>query len=501
MKKLNYILPALLASSLLFSACKKELDQFPPGAIAASQSFQFLKDAKAYDNGLFQRLRGNLYGSVMFVPDVQADQLNATFDYGNRNGNPYRWTTFLSDDGALSTAWNGPYSALANVNTAIAGYPTIANTTAAEKAELDRYLGNAYLMRAYYYSELIKKFAKAYNPATAATDLGVPLVLAYELNAKPDRATIKAVYDQILSDIARAKPLLASTAGTQGATRFSTHTVSSLEATVKLNMQDYVGAAAAAEVVITSARYPLINNQATYNSMWINDLPQEVITRSAVSRPNELPNTNNIYLGFIPATGRFTPDFLPTQWMIDLYGATDIRKAAYFAQRTLTIQGANVPNIWVVNKYPGNPALFTSAATNYAHAPIMFRVAEMYLISAEANARAGASTAAQSLIRLNELRVARGLTALSGLSGTALIEAVKLERLKELAYEGFRLWDLKRYNEGFTRYGSQNPSLLVNANGEITLAISANNEKFTWGIPARDINTNSGLNGQQNPGW
>lgn len=501
MKKLKYILPALLASSLLFSACKKELDQFPPGAIATDQSFKSVQDAKAYNGGLFAGLRGNTYGSSMFSADIQADQLNASLDYGNRNGNPHRWTTFLSDDGALSTSWNGPYSAMKNVNVAIAGYPSIPTTTVAQKAELDRYLGSAYLMRAYYYSMLIVKYAKAYNPATAATDLGVPLVLTYNVNAKLGRATIKAVYDQILSDIAAAKPLLAATAGVQGSKVFTTHSVSALEARVKLNMLDFPGAAAAAETVINSATYPLITSQATFTSMWTNDLSQEVITKSAVSIPNELPNTNVVYLGLIPATGRFTPDFIPSQWVVDMYDNADIRKAAYLQQKTLTIQGATVPNIWLVNKYPGNPALFTGAATNYAHAPIQFRVAEMYLISAEANARAGAATSAQSLIRLNNLRTARGLVALSGITGVTLENAVKDERFRELAFEGFRLWDLKRYGEGFTRRLPQNASILINTSGEVTLNIAASNDKFTWGIPAGEINTNAGLNGQQNPGW
>jgi starch-binding outer membrane protein, SusD/RagB family len=41
----------------------------------------------------------------------------------------------------------------------------------------------------------------------------------------------------------------------------------------------------------------------------------------------------------------------------------------------------------VINKYPGNPALFTAASTNYQHKPKVFRVAEMYLIAAEADAQ------------------------------------------------------------------------------------------------------------------
>ena len=501
MKRTNKILTAGLLSMLALSSCKKDnLDLYPFSSIEVSQSFVSLKDAKAWNVGFYNSFRGNLYGSTMFIPDVQADQLNATLDFGNRNGNPHRWgTSFLAEDGALSGLWASMYGAIKNLNVAIAGFDNIPTANATEKAELDRYRGDAYIARAYYYSELVKRFGKAYNPSSAATDLGVPLITIFDLNEKPARATIAQVYTQILADITKAKTLLATVAGVQGSKNFTLHSALALEARVKLETRDYAGAVAAAETVISSGTYPLVTNQTDMNSMWKNDLVREVIMQAFVSRPNELPNTNGIYLGFIPATGKFTPDFVPSQWVIDRFDNADIRKAAYFERKLLTIQGVDYPNIWTVNKYPGNVALFTTAATNYAHAPKVFRVAELYLISAEASARAGAATEPAALTRLNSLRVSRGIPALGALSGTALIDAIKDERFRELAFEGFRLWDLKRWNEGFTRYGAQNVNFInVGANYN-TLSIPAGSDKFTWGVPTRDITTNPNL--VQNTGW
>jgi len=233
--------------------------------------------------------------------------------------------------------------------------------------------------------------------------------------------------------------------------------------------------------------------------MWKTDATTETIMQCFVSKPNELPNTNSIYLGLVAATGKFTPDFVPSQWVVDKFDVTDLRKAAYFERKLLTIQGVDYPNIWLVNKYPGNPALFTTAVTNYAHTPKVFRVAELYLISAEANARAGAATEPAALIRLNNIRTARGLPALVGLTGTPLIDAIKYKRLRELAFEGVRLWDLKRWNEGFTRSAPQNLNLINVGSNYNTLSIPAGDNKFTWGIPTRDLTTNPNL--VQNPGW
>jgi starch-binding outer membrane protein, SusD/RagB family len=501
MKRTNKYLITGLAAMLALSSCKKDnLALFPYSSIEVSQSFVSLKDAKAWNVGFYNSFRGNLYGSTMFIPDVQCDQLNATLDFGNRNGNPHRWgTSFLAEDGALSGLWASMYGAIKNLNVAIAGFDNIPTANATEKAELDRYKGDAYIARAYYYSELIKRFAKPYNPSSAATDLGVPLITSFDLNEKPARATIAQVYTQILTDIAKAKTLLSAVAGVQGSKAFTLHSALALEARVKLETRDYVGAAAAAETVIGSGTYPLVTTQADMNAMWTTDLAREVIMQAFVSKPNELPNTNSIYLGFVAATGKFTPDFVPSQWVVDKYDNADIRKAAYFQRKLLTIQGVDYPNIWLVNKYPGNPALFTAATTNYAHAPKVFRVAELYLISAEAGARAGAATESAALTRLNTLRVSRGIPALVALSGTALIDAIKDERFRELAFEGFRLWDLKRWNEGFTRSAPQNLNFINIGANYNTLSIAPGADKFTWGIPTRDLTTNPNL--VQNTGW
>jgi hypothetical protein len=236
-------------------------------------------------------------------------------------------------------------------------------------------------------------------------------------------------------------------------------------------------------------------------SYWKDDATQETILQSFVSRPLELANTNAIYLGLVPANGKFIPDFIPSKWVIDAYSDADIRKNVYFEKKLCLFQGVDVPDIWLVNKYQGNPLLFTGATTNYQQAPKIFRVAELYLIAAEAAARLGGTNEAAALTHLNNLRVARGLTSLSGINGATLINEIKSERFRELAFEGQRLWDLKRWNEGFTRREPQNLNIIQVGSSFNTLSIAANDPKFIWAIPTNDMTTNPNLAGQQNPGW
>ncbi len=499
MKKISIKNILGLTALLSLGACQKKLDLLPYSSIELSQSFKTVKDATGWNNGLYSDLRARVYGAYMFSQDVQADQLNATLDYGNRNGFPHRWgNSFAASDGALSTAWGNDYTALKNVNLCIQNFPSIPATTTADIATMKKYTGDAYLARAYYYSDLIVRFAKPYEPATAATDLGVPLVLVYDLNGQPARATVKQVYDQILSDIAQAKTLL-TTAGSIAATSFSKDAVLALEARVRLNMQDWTGAMTAANSLITGGVYPLVTTQADLTSMWATDAARETIMQSFVSKPNELSNANNIYLGFVSATSVFDPDFIPTQAMLNMYEAADRRKPAYFAVKPVTINNTSYTTISLVNKYPGNSALFTTSVTNYQHAPKIFRIAEQYLIYAEAAVRAGGATnEGLALTTLNLLRTSRAASTLTGLTGAALLQAVKDERTRELAFEGFRLWDLKRWHQGFTRGTPQNLAAIQQGAEFNLINIAADNYQFVWGIPTNDMSANKSL--VQNPG-
>ena len=498
MKKL---ITNIIGVSLLLGlgSCKKELDLYPYSTIELSQSFQSVKDASSWNVGLYSDLRGRVYGAYNVSQEVQADQLNAGLDYGNRNGNPHRWgQSFLADDGALSTAWSGFYGALKSINKCISSFPSIPTSSPAEIASLNKYLGDAYLARAFYYSELIIRFAKPYEPATAATDPGVPLVLTYNISEQPARSTVKQVYDQILSDIAQAKSLLSATAGAKGSTIFTKDVASALEARVRLYSQDWAGALAAAQSVINTGVYPLITTTAELNSMWTNDFPKEVIYQSAVIKTTEQANTNSIYLGFNGGNSKYVPDFIPTVDAINLYDNTDIRKSVYFASLPCIIQGANY-TLTLVNKFPGNPALFTTAVTNYQQAPKLFRVAEQYLIAAEAAAKLGGANETVATTNLNLLRTARGLAPVLGLTGATLQQAIRDERTRELAFEGFRLWDLKRWHIGITRGTPQNLNAIqVGANFN-ALVIPADDPKFVWGLPTNDVSINKNL--VQNPGW
>lgn len=499
MKMKKYLVLGIAITSL-FSSC--DLDLYPYNVIETSQSFMSVNDAKNWANRLHLDLRSRVYGHYVLSSDIAADQLNASANYGNRFGFVHRWTDLIADNYDIRDYYQGYYSGLNNVNVAIQGFEGIVPANAEEETQLKEYKGVAHLIRAYYYFQLNARFAKAYNPTTASTDLSVALVLAPDINANPTRSTVKQVYDQILADLAIAKTNLAGKAGVVNANSLNIDVATALEARVKLYMQDWNAAKLASETLISGNKYKLYTTADGLKKMWHNDEGNEVIFAPFVSI-NELPNTNASYIGLITSNNTFAPDYLPSKWVINTFDDSDFRKDIYFMTSNKVALGGGVHTATLINKYPGNPTLRNAtAATNYAHSPKVFRIAEFYLIAAEAAYRIQDETAARN--HINTLRVARGLVALSSsVSGTNLLNEIKAERFRELAFEGFRFEDLKRWGEGFTRREPQtspiNFPLLETAADFTTKSVSANDLKFTWAIPDRDIVANPNM--VQNPGW
>ncbi|HTJ13980.1 MAG TPA: RagB/SusD family nutrient uptake outer membrane protein [Dinghuibacter sp.] len=479
----------------LASCSKNLLNLNPPDSIALGEAFQQVSDAEKWDGGIYATLRGNTNGGYTMAPDIQADELNATLDYGNNYGGIHTWQGFTAGDYEISGEWSAYYAAISTINAAIEGYPNIKTSSPSDVAEMNELTGDAYLARAFYYHKLVLRWAKAYDPSSASTDLGVPLMLKYDVSALPARATVADTYTQIMSDITTARALLDGVTGQAGSIYFTQDAVLALEARVKLCMHDWAGAKAAADSVIATGNYPLITSQAAFNSYWLNDDPGETIMQPNISQTNERPNANTMYINYNVGTGEDDPYYMPAQWVVDMYDNADIRKTSYYTNTSVNFLGNTYTNVWVVGKFPGNPILQSAPApqSNYQNAPKIFRVAEDYLISAEAAVQAGNPGAAAA--PLNALRTARGLAAL----GTVALQDVMDERTRELAFEGFRLDDLKRWNLGFTRHNPQNTAMLVGGANYLGQTQAAGADKFVWGLPTNDITINHNL--VQNQGW
>ena len=130
----------------------------------------------------------------------------------------------------------------------------------------------------------------------------------------------------------------------------------------------------------------------------------------------------------------------------------------------------------------------------------MFRIAEMYLIAAEAYAQAGDLTKAAKY--LNALEAARidGYTDQSFATKDALMMELRNERQREMVGEGQRIFDLKRWHMGMQRGVPQQEDLcMLPGTATTALTKSANDPKWVWPIPKHETDANPKV--KQNPGY
>lgn len=478
----NFILGGLCSAALLLTAC--DLDKYPQGSISTGTAWVTINDARNFRMGVYSYLQVVNGGIHVYTSDYQSDLFNATVSFGNRGGDMHRWD-FTNSQYDIEDIYRYNYTCINNCNNIIENIDKIATDDEAERNEADNIKGEAYLIRAMCYHTLAVRFAKDYEPGTAESVPGLPLVETVDPNAKPSRATLKATYDFIKEDIRQARTLI-NEAGKANAIFLTKDAIDAFEARVDLYMHRYQEAYTLAKKIIE--KYPLATSTEELKSMLLNDEGSEVIFCVDMTS-DDRSNPFTYYLNWNTGNKHFSPDFIPSQWVIDLYEDEDIRKEAYFLKETIQCNEIVAEGIYILNKYPGNPALKQSEYEYYNKAK-PFRAAEAYLIAAEASYRENDANGA--LGYLNSLRKKRGASELNA-GGEALLDAIKKEWIREFVGEGMRLNDLKRWNDGFTRHEPQDKKILLVGTGMETLSIQAGNQRFVWEIPANDLNANKNL--------
>lgn len=501
----KYFLAMFLAAGTLFTSC--DMDLRPYGSLDDETAIQSVNDCLRFRNGLYTSLRGLTTGSYVYATDLQADQFQATINYGNRMGF-FSSGNILSSDGDITNYWASLYSVINSANYIIEKMEgMLSDETLSESArqEISRYLGEAKFVRAYCYEWMMERFCEKYSSETAqAAHKGLPLVTIYhptgDSSTYPARSTQDETYALIDKDLTDAYNALLDfekidqSCLVPNSPYISSYVVLALQARIALNKGDHATALSKAEEVINSGLYPLVEIQ-DYKNMWTNDEGSEVLFRPFMSATELSNSTGSTYLSYDLKNA----DYIPTFDVLSLYDEGDVRFDAFFTVWTLTDTQVAA---YVFQKYPGNESLKTGASPNYMNMPKPFRASELYLIAAEAAIDSNPTLANKYLNDLRSKRIQGYESTIY--SGIALRDAVRAERQKELIGEGFRLGDLRRWGVGFERNPEhpENPdisSILVATT--VNVSYSADDHRFTWPIPSDELQTNPQMDGQQNPGY
>lgn len=427
MKVFNKIFIVFLAFATLAS-CEDQLDVQPRDSITPDIALQDLTGYEALLFSVYRRAHEfGYYGQSMILDaEALADNLSIANNTGRYTGE------VVNSIGAHVNIW-GRYTGINEANTVIAGISDLEDGTQQER---DRVLGEALFLRALNYHDLAKAYG--YEPGQEVSGFNLSVILRTTPTQGlsdadfRERATNVEIYTQIESDLQQAITLLPNETGTSGfPQRISSTAAQALLARVYLYWGRYAEAAALADQVIGSSGRTLLTGD-DYLQAWalephgesLLEFDIELVDWSTVDGVNNSMNS---------VTAKHDADYNETGGQFAVAGSDDL---------IATIEAGDIrEQLWV--DFGGNweNLKWRGELGDYRENVPVIRISEVYLIAAEGHARSTNDGA--GLARLNELRAARDLPAVSS-SGATLLEDIMKERRVELAFEGHRWFDLKR---------------------------------------------------------
>jgi hypothetical protein len=404
--------------------------------------------AKLRDNGL---LAGNAIGSSVSL-GLYADEL---IYYGtNDDNNSFLFNnSLLSTTASVSQLWMDSYHQIYSANSVISRCENSEKLSVADK---NQFIGEAKFVRAMLHFYLMNLYGEV--PYITSTD--------YEVNRVAPRMSTTLVYQQIIADLKQAVVLLPKDYITADRVRPNRSTASALLARVYLYQGDWANASSTASAVLGNTEY-----------VWEDDIDKIFLKECTTTIWQFSPklNGNNtdeasvfIFQGGRPPFVGLSPELARS------FDDKDLRKSHWV---TAVTDGANT--YYHANKYKQN--VNTGSSMEYS---VVFRLAEQYLIRAEARARQADLIGAKE--DLNKVRHNAGLLNTTAITAEEIVAAIIQERRFELFTEfGHRFFDLKR-------------------NGRLDAVLSTvkpgwNTTDQLWPIPETELLANKNLT--PNPGY
>lgn len=469
MKKYHILYSAgLMAAAVGFSSCEDKLELQPEQNLSSETAFADELSAQGSLIGVYSKAQDlEVYGAMpQVIADYQSDNVNFIGSFPTlQEINSF---TTLADNSSIEAIWQDNYELILAANAVIDAVPEVEDPgfTAEEKA---RFVAEAKFLRALTYFQMVNLFAEPI-PVTDGSAPGVPLVLdPFEGEVElPARATVNEVHTQIQQDLEEALPALPTDAtgrATQGA-------VQALLSRLHLYRGEWQQAADLAQSVIEGGVYSLAPNYSFYSQ----NTTEEVFSLQNSATDNGRTGSGGWASFYSPAESGGRGDAPFSQDLIDAYAAEpgDLRFST------------------LIEYNPDSSAVYTdkfSDATNNTDNVPVIRITEMHLNRAEALAELnGVNQASVDLI--NPLRARAGLPAWTvGQFGSdqAFIDAILVERRKELAFEGHRRMDLLRKD------------LPLRSSGPTADLAEPDAPKVILPIPQREIDLNTSL--VQNEGY
>ena len=496
------ILQITIASAMLFAGCSEFLepsssDQYVP---ENAESLNEMLLGNAYPDNLLSESLFAFHNALDDDMTVTEESVSIAANDATQNEICHAIYTLQPDIFSLmgeyptsplvSWVWDSYYAKILGANAAL---DYVGEMRGSQEMK-DYVAAQAYGLRAFYYLNLVNLFSMPYTANPEAP--GVPLKLESDLSTEfTSRGTVENVYRQIIDDFEQSEALFKTLPAARQFSenyRINLPAVQLLKARAFLYMGEWEEAARWADTVVTN-----------YPQFRLYDLTQFVAT-DAMPKPHYSDYTNgeslwhygnmNDLFGMASRVG-YTQElttnrrfFNASNELLDSYvDENDLRKDLYIFEEynSLTYIG----NKLAMGKVICDAWQSLLPASGFA---LSVRLSEAYLILAESHAMLQHD--GEALHYLNELRAHRisDCQEVTGLSGDDLIQFVQAERRRELCFEGFRWFDLRRWGmKSFTKRWKELDGAWD------TYVIEEGDPAFTLPIPDQVIVRNPGL--EQNP--
>jgi len=488
MKKISIILTVL--SLMLITSCEDFLDVKPSNLAASETSITNAADAKVAMNGIMRKMTSSLYYGRNFV--IYGDAKGGDFAVRSQGrGLDYYYSFNHSPtSGSGSGFWEHIYNCILQANNLIMNIEKLESEDKGTPS-LSDYKAQAMTARALMYFDLVRIYGKPYNMDKSS--FGVPLVLEpLDAAAQPTRASVEAVYTQILKDLNDAAPMLSKNK-VNGYINYYAN--KAIEARVYLFMDNFTASLASAEEVINSGKYSLYSNTAWVGS-WATPYGSESVFELAIF-PAEGDLTTGSLGYYLLRLGKVTGAsgwFMASDYWINRMGEdpTDIRWGIMdYDESSDTRLGSSL-------KYVGGTAMAGDKASRSAVNVKVIRLSEMYLVAAEAALRLPTPDRAKAANYLNQIRK-RAPALLPADETTVTVDMILDEKSKEFFAEGLRYFDMLRLNKTI-EFNDEfiSPAVVITHR---TKTIDRTFFKTILPISQEEMDANPAIKPQQNPGY
>ncbi|MEO2063134.1 MAG: RagB/SusD family nutrient uptake outer membrane protein [Christiangramia sp.] len=433
----------LLCFVLAFASCDDKLDIEPRQSISTSTAISTGENVKNILIGAYSETgQDDSYGGYLqLLADLYGITDQATWGGTFQPPRQVFNKSIFVDNAFVANLWLNAYDAINQANLVL-DYADLV-----EEADRDRVMGEAYFLRALNYFDLNRLYSSPDG------SLGVPLslngIVDYSQDLQLPRATSAEVYQQVVADLENAINLLPES-NDIFADKYSAE---ALLARVQLQIGNYDEALAAADDVIENSGHELTDSfSEAFNND--SDSSEDVFAFQVTTQDG----ANVLVTHYADQSfGGRGGDVTVNQAYLDLFGENDERGSFFYASAQ-------------------NGGTLTSKYTNQFGNISLIRLAEMYLIRAEANVRLSSEVGASPVDDVNMIRERAGADLLEEVS----LDDILLERELELMFEGFTIFDYKR-------------------TGRMVGELPANSPALSFPIPQREMDVNDLL--VQNPGY